>query len=142
MPSSCIICAYVRVRAPCVCTYCRVRTLAICMNGLLCTRSCGMAIRARNIRIITSVCSLCMCIAVQLRVLTCAWVSVTAIPGIKYPIPSELGSQTTTGVVSTAVGDHAGIRRVVTFVFYSLKQGTLESALLFPHFIWCKYVKA
>lgn len=42
-------------------------------------------------------------------------VSVTAIPGIKYPIPSELGSQTTTGVVSTAVGDHAGIRRVVTF---------------------------
>ena len=49
--------------------------------------------------------------------LTRAGVSVTAIPGIKYPIPSELGSQTTTGVVSTAVGDHAGIRRVVTFFF-------------------------
>ena len=42
-------------------------------------------------------------------------VMVTAIPSIKYPIPSELGSQTATGVVSTAVGDHAGIRRVVTF---------------------------
>ena len=56
----------------------------------------------------------------RLRGEASAGVSVTAIPGIKYPIPSELGSQTTTGVVSTAVGDHAGIRRVVTFFFSSL----------------------
>ena len=66
-------------------------------------------------------------------------VSVTAIPGIKYPIPSELGSQTTTGVVSTAVGDHAGIRRVVTFLLFLPENKTsfdLQRVLPAPRFFF------
>ena len=60
-------------------------------------------------------------------------VLVTAIPGIKYPIPSELGSQTTTGVVSTAVGDHAGIRRVVTFFFFRFSSFSRHPPPIHPH---------